>query len=253
MKKLEVYNPFNTKDYYILEKNNKKYFVYENLELELATNGYIPKSGLIFDQILTESDCLDKKVLDLGCGYLGILGIMAYIRGAIKVESIDYDKNCVDWFNKIIADNNLKNIVCYESNYFEKVINNDFDLILANPPQMPMIKQSLHDSGGLDGREYILKILKEAFNYLKIEGALCILLFDFLGVDEKTNNSSTIVQIANNIGYKNLEIVYEVDKKINKGGVTYNNINYVNSVYPNYDFNKNEECKCKIKILKMKK
>lgn len=253
MKKREVYNPFNTKDYYIWEKKHKKYFAYDNLELELSPEGYIPKSGLLFDIVLSKKECLDKKVLDLGCGYLGILGMIAYINGARKVESIDYDKNCVNWFSKIIRDNNFQNIICYKSNYFEKIKSRDFDLILANPPQMPMLEDSLHDSGGKDGRKFVLQILKESINYLKEDGNLYILLFDFLGVEEKTNDSPTIIEIAYKLGYKHHEIVYEADKKIKEGGVTYSNINYINSVYPNYDFNQEHECKCKIKILKLRK
>ena len=214
MKKLKIYNPFNTKDYYILEKDNKEYFLYRDLELELSADGYIPKSGLLFDMVLSEKICKDKKVLDLGCGYLGILSLIAYMNGADKVEAIDYDNNCVEWFNKIISDNNLDNIKCFNSNYFQNIDKKCFDLILANPPQMPMLNESIHDSGGRDGRKFILEILENSYEHLKDDGNIYMLLFDFLGIDKKTNDDSTIIELANEIGYKDLKVMYEAYKEI---------------------------------------
>ena len=255
MRHLKVYNPFNTKDYYILEKDNKKYFIYRDLELELSADGYIPKSGLLFDMVLFEDTCKDKKVLDLGCGYLGILSLIAYANGASEIEAIDYDNKCVEWFNKIISDNSLDNIKCFNSNYFQNIDQSNYDLILANPPQMPMTNGSLHDSGGKDGRDFILEILEDSYEHLNVNGNIYMLLFDFLGIDQKTNNDPTIIELAKNIGYKDFKVMYEAYKEIKEGGVTYQNIPYINKIYPYYDFYKNQEkeCKCKMKVLKIGK
>ncbi len=253
MKNLKVYNPFNTKDYYIAERDNKKYFLYNDLELELSPDGYIPKSGLLFDMALSESECKDKKILDLGCGYLGILSLVANKNGAKNIESIDYDNNCVVWFNKIIKENNLSNIRCYNSNYFENIVSNDFDMILANPPQMPMLNGSLHDSGGEDGRKYILEILENSFGHLKDNGEIYMLVFDFLGINTKTSDAPTIIELAENMGYKNFKIVYEAYKQIKEGGVTYQNIPYINTIYPDYNFHQEDDCKCKVQVIKIGK
>lgn len=253
MQELKIYNPFNTRNYYILENDGKKYFLYRDLKLELSDNGYIPKSGLLFDMVLSEKNCKGKKVLDLGCGYLGILSLIAYMNGASYIDAIDYDNNCVEWFNKIISDNDLNNIKCFNSNYFQNIDKKDFDLILANPPQMPMKNGSLHDSGGNDGRKFILEILENSYEYLKIDGSIYMLLFDFLGIEKKTSNDLAIIELAKNIGYKNFEIMYEAYKEIKNGGVTYQNIPYINQVYPNYDFYKEHECKCKMKVLRIER
>ena len=253
MKELEVYNPFDTQDYYIVNHDGKKYFLYRGLKLELSESGYIPKSGLLFDMILSPNNCNNKKVLDLGCGYLGILSIIAYINGAKKIEAIDYDDNCVKWFKKIIADNNLNNISCFKSDYFKNVDNKDFDLILANPPQMPMLDGTIHDSGGNDGRKYILEIFDQAFEHLSQNGSLYILLFDFLGINKKTSEQPTLMELALARGYSNVQVVCEVYKKINKGGITFENIPYIKTIYPNYDFYQNNDCKCKLKILEIRK
>lgn len=152
MEKIEVYNPFNMdSEFHIITDNNKRYFKIENLLLEISENGYIPKSGLLFYDVLNEKNIANKSILDLGCGFLGILGIISMLRGAKTIEAVDYDLNCVYWFNKLIKDNNF-NIDCYQSDYFKNVDNKKYDIILSNPPQMPMISGSVHDSGGIDGR-----------------------------------------------------------------------------------------------------
>lgn len=120
--KIEVYNPFNMdSEFHIITDNNKRYFKIENLLLEISENGYIPKSGLLFYDVLNEKNIANKSILDLGCGFLGILGIISMLRGAKTIEAVDYDLNCVYWFNKLIKDNNF-NIDCYQSDYLKMLI-----------------------------------------------------------------------------------------------------------------------------------
>lgn len=256
MIKLDKYNPFNNSNkFYILEKDDKRFFCIDNLELEISENGYIPKSGLLFESVLNKSICENKKVIDLGCGYLGILGIIAYLNGADHIDSIDCDKSCIEWFNKLITTNNFFRFNCFESDYFKNIKDTDYDLVLTNPPQMPMINGSFHDSGGLDGRKYILEVLEEAINHLKENGQLYILLFDFLGIDERTNNDMSIIEIAKKIGYSDSKIVYEANKLIKEGSVTHSSIPYINKIYPLYTFETVDDStkKCKIKILRLEK
>lgn len=253
MENVKKYNPFGIKDYYIVEKEGKKYFNYNDILLELSSNGYTPKSGLLFDMILNKEICGKKDILDLGCGYLGILGFIAYCNGAKSVDSIDYDLECVRWFNKLIKDNKLDNIRCFKSNYYENVGEILYDIILANPPQMPMLNGNMHDSGGIDGRKYILEIMEKSFKYLKENGSLYLLVFDFLGIDFKTNNEKNLMEIASDIGYSTQEIVFCVDKKLKPGSITYESISHINTVYPLYDFGLNEDRKCKIKIMRLDK
>ena len=251
MESIKKYNPFNTKDYYIIEKEGKKYFNYKNMLLELCDSGYVPKSGLLYDEVLTEESCKDKDVLDLGCGYLGILGLIAYSNGAKSVDSIDCDTECVKWFNKLIKENRLNSVKCFASDYYQNV-NRRYDMILANPPQMPMLNGSVHDSGGIDGRKYILQILKESIPHLKDKGDLYLLLFDFLGLDKRTGDMPSLLEISKDFGYQASEELCSVDKIIKPGSVTEESIPHINSIYPYYDFGE-EDKKCKIKILKFRK
>ena len=54
--------------------------------------------------VLNEKNIANKSILDLGCGSLGIIGIISMLRGAKTIEAVDYDSNCVCWFNKLIKD-----------------------------------------------------------------------------------------------------------------------------------------------------
>lgn len=236
MKNIEIYNPFNTKDYEIVQEDEKRFFKFNGYKLELSPSGYIPKSGLIYDMVLNEDCCKGKSVLDLGCGYLGILGVTAYLNGAKEVDSIDYDRACVEWFNKLIQENNFDGISCYYSNLFKEVKRKQYDMILSNPPQMPMIEGDVHDTGGLDGRDSIMEILEKSINYLNEGGGLYLLIFDFLGLDKRTNEKQSLFEIADSIGYKSCEVVYSVKKFIKPNSVTYKSIPYINQVYPNYEF-----------------
>lgn len=253
MQNKKEYNVYGSKQYYIAEKDGKQYFQLNDLLLEICPSGYIPKSGLLYDKVLARDICENKKIIDLGCGYLGIIGLISYLYGGRIIDSVDYDYECVKWFNKIIRDNNLQNISCWKSFWFDNVNSTDYDLIISNPPQMPMKEEALHDSGGLDGRKDIINILNNSINHLTKNGQLFILLFDFLGTNKRTSNQPSIFEIASNIGYKDIKILLEETKKILKNSVTYQNLEYIKTIYPLYQFEKDNDINCKIQILSMRK
>ena len=253
MKETIKYVPYcNWKEFKILKQDEKRYFVFHNSLLEINKEGYIPKAGLLFEEILKEK-CKEKKILDLGCGPLGILGMIALFYGAKEVLSVDIDDSCIRWLNYIIKENNLSGIKTMNSNLFEKIDQSEkFDVILSNPPHMPMLKGKLCDSGGIDGKKYIYQILKDGYNYLNDNGELNIMMFDFLGVKESYNDDISISEYSKNIGYKDCEIIFEIDKFITEGSVTYDCLNYIKKIYPNYFFDIDNP-KCKIIIVKFKK
>ncbi|MBE5966097.1 MAG: class I SAM-dependent methyltransferase [Lachnospiraceae bacterium] len=74
------------------------------------------------------------KVLDLGCGY-GIVGILAgKLIGAENVTLCDISDDAI-CLSKINADrNNIENLKIVKSNGLENITDNDFTLILSNPP-----------------------------------------------------------------------------------------------------------------------
>ena len=74
------------------------------------------------------------KVLDLGCGY-GVVGILAgKLVGEEKVVMCDISERAVECAKKNAALNDVPHIDIRLSDGYENVEENDFTLILSNPP-----------------------------------------------------------------------------------------------------------------------
>lgn len=257
---VKEYKPFvEIKNFYILEDNkeNSKSLLYcsnkYSYSLKIKPNGYIPKSGLIFCDII-EKNVANKKILDIGTGQLGFLAIHSLVSGAESVEAIDIDEECIEWLNWLVKENELKNIIVNRSDLFEFIpTNKKYDIILTNPPQMPTNDGKKHDEGGVDGRKYILEILKKSRNHLAKNGELYLLVFDFLGTDKRTNNAESIFEIAKGVGYRSVEIVKKVKKTIKTESVTAKNLEHIKKIYPKYKFNvEDNNVYCFMEILRIK-
>jgi len=75
-----------------------------------------------------------QKILDLGCGY-GVIGIYAaHFTGAENVTMADINPTAVELAKKNAIYNNLNAINILQSDGFHNIIEQDFDLILSNPP-----------------------------------------------------------------------------------------------------------------------
>lgn len=81
-------------------------------------------------QHLLETDCTDKKTLDMGCG-TAILAILAEMKGAQPIDAIDIDNWC--YLNSIenAERNNCHHITVYEGDA-ELLVGKKYDLIIAN-------------------------------------------------------------------------------------------------------------------------
>ena len=97
------------------------------------------------------------NVLDIGCG-IGILGIATAKLFNANVAMADINKRAVMLAGKNIELNNVKAEVC-QGNLYEKIKQNDFDVILSNPPQNA-------------GKEICFQLIEKSKNYLKDGGNL---------------------------------------------------------------------------------
>lgn len=164
---------------------------------------------------------------------------IAYLKRTVnnEVQNIKIAKKFLSQVNSIVInENNLENIETIESNLYDKLSNEKFDIIFSNPPQMPMLSGSKHDSGGEDGRYFILRILKESIIHLNDNGELYILLFDFLGTNIQTNNEESLKNIGKKLGYSKIEIVLETPKIIKENSVTFQSLEHIKKIYPKYSF-----------------
>ena len=109
--------------------------------------------------ILAENMIIEKnnKVLDLGCG-VGILGIVAVKLFNADVVMSDVNKRAVMLAKMNIKINNIKAEI-YQGSLYEKIKNNDFDVVLSNPPQTA-------------GKEICFKLIEQSNEHLKNNGNL---------------------------------------------------------------------------------
>jgi len=109
--------------------------------------------------ILAENMIIDKnnKVLDIGCG-TGILGIVAAKLFNADVAMSDINKRAVMLAKMNCKLNNVETEI-YQGNLYEKIKQNDFDVILSNPPQTA-------------GKEICFQLIEQSKNHLKNGGNL---------------------------------------------------------------------------------
>ena len=109
--------------------------------------------------ILAENMIVDhtSKVLDIGCG-TGVLGIAAAKLFNADVVMCDINKRAVMLAKKNVEVNNVKAEI-YQGNLYETITQNDFDVVLSNPPQTA-------------GKEICFQLIEQSKNYLNDTGSL---------------------------------------------------------------------------------
>jgi len=99
------------------------------------------------------------KLLDLGCGY-GVVGIYAAkIIGEQNVVMSDVDINCVELSKKNADINGVGMIKIIHSDGFNNLQDNDFSIILSNPPYHSDFSVPKH-------------FIEKGFNRLKVGGRM---------------------------------------------------------------------------------
>jgi release factor glutamine methyltransferase len=111
------------------------------------------------------------KVLDMGTGS-GIQALTVFKLDA-QVVAVDINPECVEQVSKL----GIKTI---ESDLFQN-IKEKFDLIIFNPPYLPLDEREPKDSqlsttGGKTGSEVLNDFLKKAKDYLEKDGKILIVV-----------------------------------------------------------------------------
>lgn len=160
---------------------------------------------LVEETIKIAKECNKPKVLDLctGSGAIAV-SIKKYVPEA-EVFASDINIKALQLAKINNIDNNINFI---ESNLFEN-INNEFDIIVSNPPyirteEIKSLSKEVQNEplialdGGQDGLDFYRDIIKQAHNYLKSNGKLCLEIGD--------EQKDAITQILkSNFNYTNIK------------------------------------------------
>ncbi len=239
------------------QEQNKLYISWENgkHKFPIGPMKFIPKSGLLFYDIIKKIS-KNKKILDLGCGEMGIISLFAATNNASQITATDIDEKCIFWVNQLKKMYNLNNLTAFRSDVFQN-IKGKFDIIVSNPPIMPMKEKNIHnihDSGGPDGRFFLNKIMENSLSYLENNGQLFLSAFSFLGTENRTGDFPSIKEKALELGYSSFSIVKRTTKILKKDSVTYKQLPYIKTIYPKINiFEDNGMSAVEMQIICMKK
>jgi len=165
-----------------------KEWKFYDMEFHINSNVLIPRQDteLLVDLIIEKYDKQKKiDILDLGTGS-GAIGIV--LGNKFKNANIllsDISLNAINIAKKNILRHKLKNISVIHSNWFTKIPENKFEVIVSNPPYIDKSDVHLKDKALLyepqealiseqEGYADIMEIIKISPKFLKPNGTLYI-------------------------------------------------------------------------------
>ena len=163
-----------------------------------------------------------KKILDLCTGSGAIAISLAKYLENVKLTALDISGKALD-----IAIANAKNnqvqdqITFVESNLFEELGQEKYDIIVSNPPYIKREVLNTLDrevkkeprlalDGGEDGLDFYRKIIDQAYNYLKYSGYICL----EIGYDQKEAVFKIIEDKKQYINTSCIKDLYDNDRVI---------------------------------------
>ena len=127
-----------------------------------------------------------ERVLEIGAG-LGLAAVLAARAGA-RVTATDIVPGAIDSIRVNAALNGVA-VDARLGDGWDPVVNERFDLVCTNPPQMPTPAgrdrddaEAAADNGGADGWALLDRVIDGAPAHLERDGRLVFSIFEFLGL-----------------------------------------------------------------------
>lgn len=186
--------------------NNQEFM---KLNFFVDENVLIPRADteILVEEVISLANDDKNKILDVctGSGAIAV-SLAKYIKNS-NVMAIDISKEALKIAEKNSFNNNV-NIKLIESDLFNNLEENDFDIIVSNPPYIrenvinELSIEVKHEpkialDGGKDGLDFYRKLSSESYKYLKEDGYLCL----EIGYDQK---KEVIEILKNEKKYKNI-------------------------------------------------
>lgn len=186
--------------------NNQEFM---KLNFFVDENVLIPRADteILVEEVISLANDDKNKILDVctGSGAIAV-SLAKYIKNS-NVMAIDISKEALKIAEKNSFNNNV-NIKFIESDLFNNLEENDFDIIVSNPPYIrenvinELSIEVKHEpkialDGGKDGLDFYRKLSSESYKYLKEDGYLCL----EIGYDQK---KEVIEILKNEKKYKNI-------------------------------------------------
>ncbi|MFH0970831.1 MAG: HemK2/MTQ2 family protein methyltransferase [Candidatus Diapherotrites archaeon] len=154
----------------------------ENIPFSSPQKGYAPRedSWLLAHHL---PNAKGKKCLDMGCGS-GIQTAALLVNEAEEVWCVDINQDALEKTKKIVEKYFPGKKTHYvQSNLFETILNEKFDIIVFNPPYVPSEKiKWMEVDGGKKGREIIDAFIEKIPYHLNEKGECYLLQSSLNGI-----------------------------------------------------------------------
>ena len=159
-------------------------------------NVLIPRSDteiLVEEVIKIAQKYNSPRILDLCTGSGAIAVSLAKYMQESDITATDISKNALNIAKLNAKSNNVENKITFiESDLFDKIRKEKYDIIVSNPPYIKKeiinkLQKEVQNEpkialdGGYDGLDFYRKIINTSYEYLKYNGYLCL----EIGYDQK--------------------------------------------------------------------
>lgn len=161
-----------------------------------------PDTEILVEEVIKIAKKINaKNILDMCTGSGAIAVSLAKYLDNVEITAVDISPKTLNVAKTNAKNNEVENKITFiESNLFENIANEKYDIIVSNPPYIKkdVIKTLTKEvqkepkialDGGYDGLDFYRKITHQSEEYLKFNGYLC---FE-IGYDQKKD----VIKIIN--------------------------------------------------------